>query len=94
MLPEASLSCSEEASIGPYPEPDESSPNSLRIFLIHLNIYYESTRSRVGRPLRIRELTVLEGYNLEEGVPEHHPLILMHQVAVNFSVRSVTARIT
>jgi hypothetical protein len=26
MEPEGSLSCSQESSIGPYPEPDQSSP--------------------------------------------------------------------
>jgi hypothetical protein len=62
------------------------------------NIWYISWNSgsfgRVGRPLRIRELTAWNGYKLEVGVPEPHPLILIHQVAVNFSVRSATARIT
>jgi hypothetical protein len=62
------------------------------------NIWYISWNSgsfsKVSRPLRIRELTAWNGDNLEEGVPKPHPRILIHQVAVNSSVRSVTTRIT
>jgi hypothetical protein len=62
------------------------------------HIWYISWNSgsfcRVGRTLRIRELTAWDDDNLEEGVPEPHPMLLIHQVAVNSSVRSVTARIT
>jgi hypothetical protein len=50
--------------------------------------------SRVGRPLRIRELTAWNGDKLEEGAHEPDPMILIYQVAINSSVRSVTARIT
>jgi hypothetical protein len=47
-----------------------------------------------GKPLRIRELTVCESYNSEVGWTEPQAKLLIHQVAVNFRVRSVTARIT
>jgi hypothetical protein len=50
--------------------------------------------SAVSRPLRIQELIAWNGDNLKELVPEPHPMILIHQVTVNSSVRSVTARIT
>jgi hypothetical protein len=62
------------------------------------NVWYVSWNSgsfsRLGRPLRIRELTSWEGDKSEEGVPEPHPVILIHKVTVNLSVRPVTARIT
>ena len=41
--------------------------------------------SRVGKSLRIWELTAWKSYNLEVGGPEPHPLIIMHQVAFNLS---------
>jgi hypothetical protein len=33
-----SLSCSQETTTGPYPEPDESSPHTPTLFNIHFNI--------------------------------------------------------
>jgi hypothetical protein len=44
--------------------------------------------------MRIRELTAWNGDRSGEGAAERHFLILIHQIAVNPSVRSVTARIT
>jgi hypothetical protein len=42
MEPKGSLPCSQESSIGPYPEPDQSSPYHPILF-IHSNTYYPST---------------------------------------------------
>jgi hypothetical protein len=46
MEPEGSLQCSQESAIGPYPEPDESSPYCATLFLeIHFNILQTVPRS-------------------------------------------------
>jgi hypothetical protein len=37
MEPESSLPCSQEPSIGPYPEPDESSPYHPILYILHKN---------------------------------------------------------
>jgi hypothetical protein len=62
------------------------------------HIWYISWNSgsfcRVGRPLKIRALRAWDDDHLEEGVPEPHPMLLIHQIAANSSVRSVTARLT
>jgi hypothetical protein len=38
MEPESSLSCSQEAATGPYPEPDESIPHLSTDFSLHLGL--------------------------------------------------------
>jgi len=44
MKPKSSLQCSQDAATGPYPEPDESSPQPPSLFLkIHSNIIFPST---------------------------------------------------
>jgi hypothetical protein len=50
MEPEGSLPCSQEPSIGPYPEPDQSSPyhcipSFLRSILIWLLVYFTHLHS-------------------------------------------------
>jgi hypothetical protein len=40
MEPEGSLPCSQEATSGPYPEPDRSSPYHPILFKIHFNIVH------------------------------------------------------
>jgi hypothetical protein len=42
--------------------------------------------ARVGRPLRIRELTACDGDKSEERMPEPHHVILIHQNAVTLTL--------
>jgi hypothetical protein len=44
------------------------------------------TFSRVGRPLRIREVTAWDGDKSEERMPEPYPVILIHQDAVTLTL--------
>jgi len=47
MEPEGSLLCSQQPSIGPYPEPDESSPQSPTLFPEDLVQYYPAIYAQV-----------------------------------------------